>query len=124
MNPYVDKCHVSVYIIKASNSDKEVILIKRPPDDQRNSYRDRKKEYHQILLDSGIKLTYNKSVHAKLLVLDRAVAIVSSMNLYSASTAGVSWEAGIVSIEATVVESITNSILGLLENPESIKAFN
>ena len=100
------------------NTEKEVILITRPPQ-KTNNYSDRKEEYHRIIADSGVKIMYNKSVHAKLLVLDRAVAIVSSMNLYSTSTAGTSWEAGIVTIDDRVVEPITNSILKLIENPES-----
>ena len=66
-------------------------------------------------------MIYNDAVHAKMIVLDRAVAIVSSMNFYSSSTAGISWEAGIVTFEDTVVESITNAILGLLETPDSIQ---
>jgi phosphatidylserine/phosphatidylglycerophosphate/cardiolipin synthase-like enzyme len=84
------------------------------------AYGDRKDEYHGFLKKAGIDMTYNKSVHAKIMVLDRAIAIVSSMNLYSASTAGASWEAGLISIENTVVESVMNSIRGLLEKPESM----
>jgi hypothetical protein len=41
------------------------------------------------------------------------------MNFYSGSSGGASWEAGLVSMEKTVVESIVDSILGLLEKPES-----
>ncbi len=47
------------------------------------------------------------------------MAIISSMNFYSGSSGGASWEAGLISVEETVVESIVNSILELLEKPES-----
>ena len=120
VNPFVDKCTLSDSLIESSNSGKEVILVTRPPQ-KSNAYADRAEEYHKIISESGVKIIYNKNVHAKLLVLDRAVAIVSSMNLYGTSTAGTSWEAGIVTIDDRVVEPITNSILGLIESPESIQ---
>jgi hypothetical protein len=43
------------------------------------------------------------------------------MNFYAASSGGKSWEAGLVTIEETVVESIINAILTLIERPESIE---
>jgi phosphatidylserine/phosphatidylglycerophosphate/cardiolipin synthase-like enzyme len=119
VNPFVEKCTLSDSLIESSNSGKEVTLITRPPQPS-STYSDRTEEYHKIISESGVKIIYNRSVHAKLLVLDRAVAIVSSMNLYSTSTAGTSWEAGIVTVDDRVVEPITNSILGLIEKPESI----
>ncbi|MBM3292409.1 hypothetical protein FJY84_06990 [Candidatus Bathyarchaeota archaeon] len=117
VNPYVEKCNLSDSLIQASTIGKEVSLVTRPADSIV------KEEYHGFLKASGIDLTYNKSVHAKIMVLDRAIAIVSSMNLYSGSTAGTSWEAGLISIESSVVESVINSIRALLEKPES-KSYN
>ncbi|MHA2315013.1 MAG: phospholipase D-like domain-containing protein [Candidatus Hermodarchaeia archaeon] len=61
----------------------------------------------------------DNTVHAKLLVVDRRVAIVSSMNFFAASTAGQSWEAGLVSVDETVVENITDTIMKLKEEAES-----
>lgn len=119
VNPFVDKCNLSDSLIQAAKDGKDVILVTRPPDARSGSYAEKANEYHNIIRKSGVRLTYNKVVHAKLMVLDRAVAIVSSMNLYSASTAGASWEAGIISVENTVVESVMNSIFTLLEKPES-----
>lgn len=119
VNPFVDKCNLSDSLIQASKDGKDVMLITRPPDVRSGSYAGKADEYHDIIRKSGVRLTYNKVVHAKLMVLDRAVAIVSSMNLYSASTAGASWEAGIISVENTVVETVMNSIFTLLEKPES-----
>ena len=49
------------------------------------------------------------------------MAIVSSMNFYGGSSSGASWEVGLISVEETVVESIVDSILELLEKPESVE---
>jgi len=118
INPFVDRCNLTESLVQACENGKDVRLLARPP---KGRNKQNKKEYHQILRDSGVKLYYNKVVHAKLMVLDRAVALVSSMNLYGASTAGSSWEAGMVSVEETVVENVINSIFRLMEKPESIK---
>jgi hypothetical protein len=41
------------------------------------------------------------------------------MNFYSGSSGGSSWEAGLVSVEETVVENMANSILNFIERPET-----
>ncbi len=41
------------------------------------------------------------------------------MNFFSDSSAGKSWKAGLITIEPTVVEEVVNSILAILEMPES-----
>jgi len=120
VNPFVDKCNLSDHLMDARIYGKEVILITRPPSVRNEFFTARTESYHKTLLGAGVKMTYNDAVHAKMIVLDRAVAIVSSMNFFSSSTAGVSWEAGIVTFEDSVVESITDAILGLLEKPDSI----
>jgi phosphatidylserine/phosphatidylglycerophosphate/cardiolipin synthase-like enzyme len=53
-------------------------------------------------------------VHVKLIVVDLAIAIISSMNFYAESSAGASWEAGLVSIDHKVVSSIANSFYKVL----------
>jgi hypothetical protein len=119
VNPYVNVCDLSNTLRGASKRGISVMLITRRPDGKKYSYRKEKQEYHTTLKKEGVILTYNKMAHAKLIVVDRAVAIVSSMNFYSGSSGGASWEAGFVSIEETVVESVVSSILRLLEKPES-----
>jgi hypothetical protein len=52
------------------------------------------------LKQSGVELFYNINVHAKMFVLDKQGVSSSSMNMYSDSTAGKLWEAGIVSVDA------------------------
>ena len=118
-NPFVDQCDLSDMLREVTSKKKDVILITRTPDDKNLEYRKRKEKYHITLKESGVKLSYNKRVHAKLIVLDRAVAIVSSMNLNSSSTAGSSWEAGLVTKEDSVVESVRDAIMNLQEKPES-----
>jgi phosphatidylserine/phosphatidylglycerophosphate/cardiolipin synthase-like enzyme len=119
VNPYVNKCNLSECLVQASYGGKDVLVVTLPPSFQTGRNAERADEFHGILKGSGVKLVYNKSVHAKLMVVDRAVAIASSMNLGSGSTAGASWEAGIVSVEDTVVESVMDSIAKLVEKPES-----
>lgn len=119
VNPYVNHCDLSNTLREASKSSVDVKLITRPPDIRQKPFRGDKREYHKFLKEDGVNLTYNKAAHAKIIAVDRAVTIVSSMNFYSGSSSGASWEAGLVSVEETVVESIVDSILELLEKPES-----
>jgi phosphatidylserine/phosphatidylglycerophosphate/cardiolipin synthase-like enzyme len=72
-------------------------------------YLERKREYHSVLLQKGVSLFYDDQVHAKIIVADDKVAIVSSMNFFANSSAGASWEAGLVTINSQVVKSIANS---------------
>ena len=118
-NPFVDQCDLSDKLRDVVSPGKDVILVTRRPDDKNVEYRKRKDEYHQTLKKSGVKVAYNKRVHAKLIVLDRAVAIVSSMNMNSSSTGGSSWEAGIITKEDAVVEAVRDSILSLREKLDS-----
>jgi len=114
-NPFVEKCSISDSLIEACKKGKMVRLITRPIDPEKD-LKETKKEYHELLKDSGVEIIYNKSVHGKLVALDRAVSILSSMNFYSGSSAGASWETGIVTFEEKVVRSIVDSILKLLQS--------
>jgi len=114
-NPYVSRCGLSNTLRDASRKGVRTILVTRPTDNENN------RKYHTFMKEDGIGITYNKSVHAKLIAVDRAVAVVSSMNFYSASSGGASWEAGTISIENRFVESVADAILRLLEKPESMK---
>jgi phosphatidylserine/phosphatidylglycerophosphate/cardiolipin synthase-like enzyme len=62
---------------------------------------------------------YINQIHSKIIVIDRQIAIISSMNLYSGSTGGATFEAGIVTFDKTVVDSAARYIGELLEKPES-----
>jgi len=90
-----------------------------PEEETDPKHRTRKEKQHKVLRERGVRVAYNPRVHAKLIVVDKAVAVVSFMNLTGLSTGGSSWEAGLVTKEYTVVESIVDSMYGLLERPDS-----
>jgi predicted transcriptional regulator len=119
VNPFVAQCDLSDTLRSACQRGVDVKLITRPPDDKRRRYQREKREYHLNLSREGVALTYNKKAHAKLIVVDRTVGIASSMNFYSGSSGGSSWEAGLVSVEENVVENMANSILNFIERPET-----
>lgn len=99
-NPFVKKCYVSKALKNMSKKGISVKLITRS-----NS------NYIKDLSENGISVTFNPSVHAKLIVVDRCVGIASSMNYYAGSTGGELWEAGLVTIEESIVQSMLDSIL-------------
>jgi len=111
VNPYVEKCHITEKLIHACRKKINVMLIANSPekDIYDNLRKERKIEYHKALLDSGLKFYYNNTAHAKLLVVDGKVAVVSSMNLYGGSTSGNLWETGILSIDLKNVRQIRES---------------
>jgi phosphatidylserine/phosphatidylglycerophosphate/cardiolipin synthase-like enzyme len=109
----MDNCNLSNTLRNASRNGVKVNLITRPPSTKTRRY------YHSFLKQDGVQITYNKLAHAKLIVVDRIITVISSMNFTTGSSGEGSWEAGLVSTEETVVESVCNSILELLEKPES-----
>ena len=113
VNPFVEDCNLSNSILEAKKKGVKVRLITRPIN-KSDRYSDDKQVYHADLKQSGISLSYDKRVHAKLIVVDHEVAIISSMNFIVTSSGGSSWEAGVVSMEETVVKSIVDSIMSLL----------
>jgi phosphatidylserine/phosphatidylglycerophosphate/cardiolipin synthase-like enzyme len=121
VNPYVSHCDLSNTLRDATKHGVAVNLVTRPPEARRKRSQHNISEYHKRLKEDGVEVLYNKAVHAKLIVVDRAVAISSSMNFFSTSSSGASWEAGLVTVEEKVVESVVNSILELLEKPESVE---
>ena len=69
VNPYVDKCTLSDKLKDVCSSGREVLLITRSPDSDKEKYgKEQKKRYHQILSECGVQVFYNDYVHAKLLV--------------------------------------------------------
>jgi len=103
-NPYVDRCHLSNTLMSMPDKGINVKLITRLPPEQQ------KREYLSKLSKKGVSILYDSSVHAKLIVVDRRVGIVSSMNFFATSSGGASWEAGLVTIEENIVQSIARSI--------------
>ncbi len=109
VNPFIQDCDLSNTLRDVKKRGIIVHIITRSPRDKISEYQKNKQEYLSKLQKEGISLIYNEKVHAKLIVVDRAVAIVSSMNFFPESSAGVSWEAGLVTIDKKVVDSIANS---------------
>jgi hypothetical protein len=108
-NPFIQDCDLSNTLQDAKKNGTEVQIITRQPEDKYIEYLEKKKRYLQKLESRGIKIFYNQKVHAKLIIVDRAVAVVSSMNFYPESSAGVSWEAGLVTWNKDVINSIIDS---------------
>jgi len=110
VNPFIQNCDLSNTLVDAKERGINVRVITRLPDDKIQKYLEEKQEYLTKLEQKGISLVYEKNVHAKLIMVDRTVAIVSSMNFYADSSAGVTWEAGLVSLDKKVIDSIVNSL--------------
>jgi phosphatidylserine/phosphatidylglycerophosphate/cardiolipin synthase-like enzyme len=100
INPYVSSGHVSNELMKASKKGVSVEVVTRTPDKQ--NYRD----FHKKLNSAGIEPQYNETIHAKVILVDDSVVVVSSMNMYAYSSGGGVWEAGIVSWDPETIESI------------------
>jgi phosphatidylserine/phosphatidylglycerophosphate/cardiolipin synthase-like enzyme len=116
-SPFVDSCYLVTAIQEAKVRRVTVKLVARRPE---NVKEDRQKiDCQANLKRAGIVIHYINQIHAKIIVVDSKIAIISSMNLYSGSTGGALFEAGVVSFEKKVVDSATKYISGLLERPES-----
>jgi len=117
VNPFIEDCNLTKTLEDARDRGANVTIVTRPPD-EKDQHLKEKQEYHSKLKEHGVDLTYNRQIHAKLIVVDNSIAIASSMNFYSASSGGRTWEAGIISTEETVVKTIINSINKLHEKPK------
>lgn len=118
VNPFVDQCHVSLTLIEAAANKAKVIVITRDPSDNKYDSLEaikEKKDFHELLKKEGVTINYNRRVHAKLLVVDEQIAVISSMNFYSYSAGGSAWEAGMISIDDSIVTSVHKTIHQLLK---------
>jgi hypothetical protein len=116
-NPYLDSCYLSTALQEARERRVNVkIVTRRPTKDKENIS---KIECHAALRKKGVTIHYINTIHAKIIVIDRKIAILSSMNLYSGSAGGGVLEAGIVSFEEKVVTPQAKYITELLEKTES-----
>jgi phosphatidylserine/phosphatidylglycerophosphate/cardiolipin synthase-like enzyme len=118
VNPYLELCNLSNTLIDAVEAKANVLVITRNPSDNRRDKLEsieEKQKYHETLKDKGIIINYDPRVHAKLLVVDEQIAVISSMNYYSWSSGGSSWEAGMISIDGAIVNSVHKTIHQLLK---------
>jgi len=116
-SPYVDSCHPITLLTESKDRRVNVRIVTTRPKKDKDDFK--KVECHALLRKKGVNIHYINTIHAKIIIIDRKVAIVSSMNLYSGSTGGGLLEAGIVSFDSNVVESATKYILDLLAKTES-----
>jgi len=115
VNPFIEQCHLSNTLIDAVTNKASVIVITRPISDVRQEVREEKIAYHEFLKKEGVKINYDRRIHAKLIVVDQQIAVISSMNFYSFSAGGSSWEAGMISIDEPIVSSVHKTIHHLLK---------
>lgn len=94
-------------LVKAKRMGKTVVIVTRHP------FKPSIERLHEWLTNAGIRLLYHKNLHAKIIIIDDSLSIVSSMNFQYNATAGISWEAGIVTINKDTVDSIKVSITDL-----------
>jgi|WetSurMetagenome_2_1015567.scaffolds.fasta_scaffold20812_3 hypothetical protein len=116
-NPYVDSCYLTTALQEARDRRVNVRIVSRRPTKDKSDIT--KLECHATLRKKGVTIHYINTIHSKVILVDRKIAILSSMNLYSGSAGGGVLEAGIVSFEGKVVDSITKYITNLLEKTES-----
>jgi phosphatidylserine/phosphatidylglycerophosphate/cardiolipin synthase-like enzyme len=111
INPFVDCCHLSNALSEISKHEVTVKLVTRDPEkNPLERFLEEKKEYHTSLKNDGVDISYNNTIHAKIIIVDNKAAIISSMNFQSSSSGGRTWEAGVVSFDENVVKSILDSI--------------
>lgn len=117
VNPFLEECHLSNTLIDAvANGAKVTVITRNPiPRDNNPEVLKEKQDYHEYLKKEGVTMNFDRRIHAKLLVVDEQIAVISSMNFYSHSTGGSSWEAGMISIDEPIVTSVHKTIHQLLK---------
>jgi phosphatidylserine/phosphatidylglycerophosphate/cardiolipin synthase-like enzyme len=120
VNPFLEECNLSNALIDAVGNGAKVTVITRSPTPRDNSQNSQevlkeKQNYHEYLKKEGVTMNFDRRIHAKLLVVDEQIAVISSMNFYSISTGGSLWEAGMISIDNSIVTSVHKTIHTLLK---------
>jgi len=106
--PFLDMITPTKLLIEAATrKNVRVVFVTRFPEKPST------RRYLKELSKAGVTVLYHKHLHAKLLLYDDEIAIVSSMNLLVGATAGFSWEAGIVTLDKKTVGIIKDSITNL-----------
>ena len=119
VSPYIDKTSIMDSIkIRAENGVKVRVLTRSP---ENNNKASSKIQFINNLVEYGVEVKINESVHAKILVFDRGVALISSMNLYAYSVGGGSWEAGIATTSPEVLNEILTVVDSKFSERESCK---
>lgn len=101
LNPYVEQCNINKTLMSMSESGVNVHLVARYI---------KPMKFKKKFLSKGILYMQDEAIHAKIILVDRRVGIVSSMNFFPKSVAGGSYEAGIASTDRDVIHSIQRYI--------------
>jgi hypothetical protein len=113
VNPFIDKANMVNDMKGSAQKGRRIRLLIRPPEGKEKCDQiDKFQEY-------GLEILTNPSIHAKIMVFDRGVAIISSMNLYAFSVGGGSWEAGIATCSEDVLNDVLNGINMKFEEKET-----
>jgi hypothetical protein len=117
--PWIEEIGVTKNLMIASSHGKTVNIITRKPawsskSDWQQRQADIYEKCHSNLINAGVTVRYNNKIHGKVLIVDDLIAIVSSFNLLKNPASGLSWEAGIITYEPDIVNSIKVSINKML----------
>lgn len=113
VNPFIDKSNMVNIMKDRAQKGTKIKVLTKPPEMKEKS------EFVDFLQEYKIDVSVNKSVHAKVMVFDRGVAIISSMNLFAYSLGGGSWEAGIATCSDDVVSEVLNGITMKFDEKET-----
>ena len=112
VNPFLDKANIVNMIRERAQEGIKSRILTRSPDPSKKEFIDNLNEY-------GIEVFTNDSIHAKIMIFDRGVTVVSSMNLYAYSVGGGSWEAGIATSSDVLISDILNIVNSKFDEKET-----
>jgi|GEM_PF-2650771 phosphatidylserine/phosphatidylglycerophosphate/cardiolipin synthase-like enzyme len=116
VNPNVYPCSLSDKL--KETGDRTIKLITRSPSSEGKKTASRQK-YHEVLLKNGVRIFYNDRIHAKMILSDGKLGIVSSLNFKSKSSSGRNLEAGMTTWQIDAIESIKKYVDNLLNDDET-----
>lgn len=117
VSPFVHKIPITEKLVRRKNEVKRdkktslniVFFTKKPNPRDRFNY-ERNKEGVDYLKDNDVDVIEKDKTHAKILIVDDELAVVSSFNFTSYPTVGDSWESGIVTFDIEIIDEILESL--------------
>ena len=116
VTPFIEKVSLSDAIVQSVQNKVTATVVTAIP---KGKSRERKFDYFDSLQNKGVAVYLKLNVHAKIMVFDAKVGVVSSLNFTSNPVSSKSWEVGLVSLSQETVRSIMNSIHRVIEDSES-----
>ena len=113
VNPFLEVLPITKSLVKKRRNGVNVLVETRPPRDVKGRGKKKHEDCIQFLVKSDVFVEFAGSIHAKILIVDNCVAVVSSLNYISSSTSGNSWEAGIVSMDKKIIGDIRQTIFSI-----------